>query len=270
MPDLSGYFLITDLDGTLLTDDKRVLKEDKEAIDRFRECGGQFTIATGRTLQAAERFLTQLEIDIPAVMYNGSLIYDIKEKKPLYTFELEKGAKEIAVTILNKFENTGCEVLRLDNIYVVCNNEYERRHVELCQVKPAYVDINDMEEIGWHKVLFADSPERITEIADFVKDKELPVDFVRSDRCYFEILPKGSSKGTALKEYIKLMHLESKKVIAAGDYNNDIEMLSAADIGVAPMNAQPEVKKAADIVLERSSNEGAVSELIEKIFTGKL
>lgn len=270
MPDLSQYFLITDMDGTLLPDNKVLLKEDKDAIDRFRKDGGKFTVATGRTLQAMEKFLAELKIDIPAVMYNGSLIYDIEGKKPLYTHELEPGAEKIAIDILNKFPDTGCEVLRLDNIYVVCNNEYEQRHVKICGVDPVYTPIDGVPTENWHKILFADSPEKITEIAEFVKDKDYPVDFVRSDRCYFEILPKGSSKGAALKEYRRLADLSGMKVIAAGDYNNDIEMLEEADIGVCPKNAQPDVKDISDVILSKTSNEGAIAGLIDLIYSGKI
>ena len=37
--DFSKVILMTDLDGTLLTDDKRILPLDLEAIERFRAGG---------------------------------------------------------------------------------------------------------------------------------------------------------------------------------------------------------------------------------------
>ena len=42
--DFSKVILMTDLDGTLLTDDKQILPVDLEAIDRFR-AGGKFVQA---------------------------------------------------------------------------------------------------------------------------------------------------------------------------------------------------------------------------------
>ena len=44
-----------------------------------------------------------------------------------------------------------------------------------------------------------------------------------------------------------------------GDYHNDIEMIDAADLGVATANAQTEVKKVADLVLSKTNNEGAIA-----------
>ena len=270
MPDLSGYFLITDLDGTLLTDEKTLSDKDKDAINRFVKDGGRFTVARGRTLQATSRYIEELELQIPLIMYNGSLIYDYEKKIVLYTDELPLDAEKIALDLLNIIENPGAEVLRLDNIYIVCNNKYEKEHVEICKVNPKYMDIDKVPKGGWFKILFATSPEQISKLENYVNSKDYPVDFVRSHDIYFEMLPKGSSKGAALKEYIKIHKLESVKVVAAGDYHNDIEMLQTADIGAATANAQPLVKEKADVVLSKTNNEGAIAELIDMIYSGRI
>ena len=130
--------------------------------------------------------------------------------------------------------------------------------------------IDEVPRENWHKVLFADAPEKIDRLEDYFKSSEMPVDFVRSEAHYFEILPKGSSKGAALKEYRRLMHLDSLRVIAAGDYNNDIEMLLEADIGAAPISARKEVRDKADIVLDKTNNEGCIAQLIRLIYQGKV
>ena len=270
MPDLSKYFLITDLDGTLLPDNKILSDIDKQAIKRFRNDGGKFSIATGRTLQAAQKYIDELKIDMPVIMYNGSLIYDIFNKKSLFTDELPEIAVKIAEELLEFIKNPGVEVLRLDNIYVVCNNEYEKEHVEICGVIPAYMPLNEVPEGGWFKILFADAPENINELENILKTKNYPVDFVRSDVKFIEMLPKDSSKGAALKEYVKLMNFENMKVIAVGDYHNDIEMIETADCGVATANAQQVVKDKADIVLEKTNSEGAIAELINRIYAGEI
>ena len=61
MSDLSNVLLITDLDGTLLPDNKILSQKDKEAIKRFRADGGKFTVATGRTIQSAMKYLRSLK-----------------------------------------------------------------------------------------------------------------------------------------------------------------------------------------------------------------
>jgi hypothetical protein len=51
-----------------------------------------------------------------------------------------------------------------------------------------------------------------------------------------------------------------------GDYNNDIEMLQAADLAVCPSNAVDEVKAVCDIVLDKSCEEDAVAAALEYIY----
>ena len=43
-----GITIATDMDGTLLTTDKKISQANKDAIDYFRKNGGTFTISSGR------------------------------------------------------------------------------------------------------------------------------------------------------------------------------------------------------------------------------
>ena len=58
--DFGKVIYMTDLDGTLLTDDKRILDRDMAAIERFRAGGGLFTTATGRGWAMARRIVEEI------------------------------------------------------------------------------------------------------------------------------------------------------------------------------------------------------------------
>ena len=88
------------------------------------------------------------------------------------------------------------------------------------------------------------------------------VDFVRSSEMFWEMLPKGVSKGSALTEYRRLDGWQDFTFVSIGDFDNDIEMLCAADLGACPANAEDKVKKAAGLVLSHTNEDGAVAELI--------
>ena len=88
MQSLENTMLITDLDGTLLPASKEISVADAAAISQFRAKGGKFAIATGRTLQAAQRYLKKLQPNIPVILFNGAAIYDPVAEKWLYTEEL--------------------------------------------------------------------------------------------------------------------------------------------------------------------------------------
>ena len=72
MKRLDTTLLMTDLDGTLLPSTKEILPEELEAIRQFRQQGGKFAIATGRTLQAAQRYLDRVQADVPVILFNGA------------------------------------------------------------------------------------------------------------------------------------------------------------------------------------------------------
>ncbi|NLK70521.1 MAG: HAD family phosphatase [Clostridiales bacterium] len=264
--DMSKVLLITDLDGTFLPSNKVLSEVDLDAVRKFRNMGGKFTIATGRTLQSVQCYFDQLQLNIPFILYNGAIIYDLEQEKSLLQKELPLVSREIISDVLNEMPEVACEILTLDNIYIARSNEVEDRHVELCKVNPIYMELDKIPNGGWVKVLFAMEPEILPKLTSYIDSKGYnEVDFVKSANIFYEMLPKNCSKGSALKDYIEKVGLEDYKIIAVGDYHNDIEMINVADLGVATANAQPEVKKAADLILKKTNNEGAISELIDYI-----
>lgn len=264
--DISKVVLMCDMDGSLLNSQKEITAVDRNAIEKFMELGGKFTIATGRTIQSFHHYYELLNLQMPLIMYNGAAIYDKITDSVLYTVALPKEAKQITHEILDAMPHIGGEVLKADGIYVFRNNDYEKLHTKLCMVEPFYSELDEISEGDWLKVLFAMAPEDIPQIEILIKQKNYDaVSFVKSSDIFCEMLPLGTTKGSALKEYRKLDGMEGYTFVAIGDYDNDIEMLIEADLGAAPANAQDTAKNAADIVLENSCDTGAVAELVDYI-----
>ena len=72
-----------------------------------------------------------------------------------------------------------------------------------------------------------------------------------------------------IAQLAKLPGMEGFTFIAVGDFDNDIEMLDAADYAVCPQNAADSAKAHADLVLSRTCEEGTMAELIDRILAGK-
>jgi hydroxymethylpyrimidine pyrophosphatase-like HAD family hydrolase len=87
---------------------------------------------------------------------------------------------------------------------------------------------------------------------------------VRSQPTYLECLAPNVNKGIALKVLAGSLKIPMEEVIAVGDQPNDVEMVREAGLGVAVANAHPECLAVADVVLERTNNEAAVEELVER------
>lgn len=273
--DFGKVIMMTDLDGTLLTDDKRILDKDMKAIERFRKCGGLFTAATGRGYAMARRVaVNQLRLDsldMPAVLFNGAGVYDFSRDKFLWRCEVGSFARGYIREILDRYSaehsisDIGLEILHEREVYVPFENETERMHLEMESVNPVYCSIDKVPDGGWMKFLFAGTPEVLDEVEKIARCGDFPdVQWVRSQPIFFEGLPKGVDKSRGFAELIKLVGAENKFSVAAGDYLNDKTMIENADLGAAVGNAHPDVRAAADIVV-CDNNSGAISEIIDYI-----
>lgn len=266
--DITKTIIFSDMDGTLLNSHKQISEADRKAIEKFISLGGKFTVATGRTIQSFEQYKNMLNLEMPVIMYNGAMIYDYSAEKILYSQSLPDISREITEKIMDFMAECGGEVLRTDGTYIFSINKYENLHAKLCGIKDIVeMTIDEIPDGDWLKVLFALAPERISLLEDKIRRLGYYeyADFVRSSDIFLEMLPKGISKGSALNKYRKLDGMDDFTFIAVGDFDNDVEMIANADIGVCPANAEKSVKNISDIVLGRTNDEGAVAELINYV-----
>ena len=264
--DFSKVILMTDLDGTLLTDDKRILPQDLEALERFRAGGGLFTMATGRGYSMAKHIADKLRLDCPAVVYNGAAVYDFRQEKFLWQCEIGSRAADIIKRVAERYPDIGVEVLRGNVVHVPFLNDTEQWHLNLENVQADWSKLENIPQDGWLKVLFAYPPEKMDELQHYIeRSPEFSgVHWVRSAPMFFECLPEGIDKAAGYKQLIKAIGAEDRFTVAAGDFMNDLAMIQSADLGAAVANAQPSVREAADIVL-CDNNSGAMASLIEHI-----
>ena len=86
---------------------------------------------------------------------------------------------------------------------------------------------------------------------------------------FLELLPKGINKGYALKKIKEMKEFDDYVFYAVGDYFNDFDLLKSADISNCPRNAPVEIQEICSNVLCENNN-GAIADLINKIFEGEL
>lgn len=266
--DISKVIFLTDMDGTFLSTNKIPSQKNLEAVKKLQSLGGRFSIATGRGLDAAKQYFNDFTVDFPMILCNGGMIYDFANEKSIFDVFLPKNSKEIAEEIFEKFPSLGGEIITIDGVNVTRYTPIEQEHVKICKVEPIIANsINGIKD-DWYKVLFCDTKENIDEVIKYVDSRNFRgVDFVRSDKIYYEMLPPDVSKGTAVEAMRKICDIKDCVIVAAGDFNNDIEMLQAADFSFCPSNSSEPVKKVADVVLENSCDENAIAAAIEYIIS---
>lgn len=266
--DIKKVLLITDLDGTLLPHDKVLSQKDVDAINLLIKKGGSFSIATGRNLNAVSYYFDELKPNKPIILFNGSGIYDVSKKKFVYTKEISRRCKGLITDVLQRFPDCSAEVATKDTLFTLQLNAVEKHHNSITRITPIHCKCIDEIKGEWLNALFALEPEMMDELVDFIDlEKYSDMTFVKSCRFFYEILPQNTSKGTALNVLRDIEKLDNYTVVAVGDFNNDLEMIKNADVGVAPANASDDVKAVADIILDKTCDENAIAEVIDYIFT---
>lgn len=264
---MNNYFLITDVDGTLLDDNHNISAQNLAAISAFVEAGGMFTLATGRGFDMALPIVNELRLKLPVVVLNGAAIYDFSAGKYLWQSEIAEPCRDYIHKICAAFPTAAVEVLTPDGVFVPRLNDLERHHMSLGGVNAHYCDLATLPDRCWFKSLVVDEPTTIDKIIDFVRENGFSgTHWVRSSPTYYEMLPQSANKGAAMRRLIKLLGAENRTAVAAGDFHNDIEMIKYADIGMATANAEPEVKAVADVLLP-GNNDNAIHAAVEYLKT---
>ena len=80
--------ILTDLDGTLLRDDKSVSPAAMAALRRASEAGAEAVLATGRFFAGIPQELRDLPFLRYFILMNGAKIYDRQEDRTVYRAEI--------------------------------------------------------------------------------------------------------------------------------------------------------------------------------------
>jgi hydroxymethylpyrimidine pyrophosphatase-like HAD family hydrolase len=90
---------------------------------------------------------------------------------------------------------------------------------------------------------------------------------VQTSPKYLDFYCEGVNKGSAVKRLAQHLGIPLERVIAIGDYYNDLDMFKIAGLSIAMGNAPSEVRRAADLVAP-ANDEGGAAWAISQAFAG--
>ena len=265
--------IFLDLDGTLLDDNKKLPKENREAIDEALEQGHKVLICTGRPLSSAIKLLPLLGLDKPgcyAITFNGGLIYDAGEKKAIYqvTLPLEQvkyvfdKAYEYRKIHIQTYMDEGfiCEYDTPESRFYEKSTQCDRK-----VVKDIFEELDGREPCKMLAIAYGCDREHIEGFRESLLEySEGKMDVCFSCYEYLEFMPAGINKGNSIKWMCDHLNIPIENTIAVGDAENDITMIKTAGIGVVMKNANDDMKQCGNYITEKDNNEGGVAEVIKK------
>jgi len=261
--------IVSDIDGTLLSDDKSLSERNIRAAKYFIENGGAFTLASGRNKTSILSVTSQIQINAPSLLLNGAMIYDVDTKTILWEKTAdEKALFEVLSKIMEHFPLLGVEIYTSKGMCVVNKNRYTEMHKGRDPKNFFYTSLEDAPK-AWYKAILTDEPSTLKEVEKYVVGNDILAGYpmlrtVYTEDIFFEIMPSDVSKGTALSYLMENDARGFKKAYAIGDNFNDFELLEAADVAAVPVSAIDEVKAKADVIV-CSNNDGVLGDVVEMI-----
>ena len=268
MNDYSNIFLLSDMDGTLINSSSQISAVNKYALKQFTAGGGTFAVATGRTIRSCQDFLGELPINAPSIFYNGTILQNVHNNVALKSLSLQNSQLIAFLAQCQIYCPQICiELHTKDIFYIVTDKAYDDPVIKKENLPYIRTNLGDLKDIPILKVQFyTEKPELISWLHNFAQAMEIDkiAKYFTSWSSYFEIIPKNASKGIMLNELRNMPLYRSKIFIAVGDFDNDIEMLRCADVGIAAQNATQNLKQVADII-GVSCDDHLLSHVIAKI-----
>lgn len=261
-----------DLDGTVLTSDKRLTERNRRALLAAQQAGVLIVPATGRLYEGMPAFIRALPLEY-ALTVNGAEVFDVKNSRVLRREELPL---ERALEIFDLLDGFDC----VYDCYAEGWGYMDRTMYEQAEryvIEPAFLKLvkelrKPVADLRTHlrenftsiqKIqLFFHSPAEHRRATETLRRLLLDCYVSSSVRQNIEINIASANKGAALTFLVDALQIPRENTLAFGDGSNDITMLRAAGIGVAMANASPEVLSVADTVTGRNDADG-VGEFIE-------
>ena len=253
---LEDYLLISDLDGTLYKNQNFIPQENLEAIKKFEELGGKFTICTGRGINTTEFISEEIKFNCPLIVNGGHTFYDFYKDKTVLSVDLPESSKEFLKLLMSKFPDVGIEVYSDRKIFCLNVNNVTVEHLDYEKVDYIKADFDEIKDLNWQKVLLEDEPEKIEKVRIFAREN-CPADL--------RLMDTHTDKGTAILKLADMLEIPHSNVCAIGNYYNDLEMIKSAGIGAFVNDSPDDLKSFADFITDKDCENGGFAEFVDYI-----
>ena len=255
--------IASDMDGTLLDDEKRLPEDFFPVLDRLIEKKITFTVASGRTYSALEHlFPEEYREKLSFICDNGAAT--VLNGKFTNVFPLERDVYERLVSVCAKTGDFILVVCAQSGVYHLdLGEDFSNEVGRFYKFHMPVTDFLDVKDTVY-KIAVCDKKGTLHHGKPFLEGifgDELNVQ--ASGEIWMDVMAGGVSKGTALRALQKTLGVTREETMAFGDYFNDADMLRSADFSFCMENGHEDVKKLCRFIAP-DNNSGGVTQCIKK------
>lgn len=273
---------VSDLDGTLLNSEAQISEETLKIINEGIERGLDFTISTARTPTTALKIIEKLNLQLPIMMMNGVLIYDIVFKQYIKKEVMDSNIIMVLLGLI-KLKGLNCFLYGLDNNqFVAYYDSVEStslnyfRNERIMKYDKKFTEVEDLSLVAGRDIIYCMLREPKEKLEALYRElsvvKGVKAEFypdIYSDNYYMlEIYSDKASK----KEAVNYLRGTSRydSVIGFGDNLNDKALVEASDYFYAVANAHPQIRESADAVIPSNDEDGVARFIQQMMRTGEM
>jgi hypothetical protein len=269
----SKGWIALDIDGTITLDKYSVPRPVTDFLRHLQSDGWNIAMATGRPFAFASMALSEFDFPYVFLPQNGSVALEMPNKKLLFK-------KYISAQMIPLVEKA---YEGIDSDFIVYAGYekgdfcYWRRERFSSEDLHYLEDLQKRQKEKWQPVEKFDALDdfplikcfghetRMDKVADHLRATgKFHVTKIRDpfEEGYFLLLvtDQKASKGSSLKEVFQLKG-RGERVIAAGDDENDISLLQAADIKIAMAHAPESLQRVATFIAPPTRDHGIIKAL---------
>ena len=276
--------VVFDLDGTLLNKGSRISSYTADTLGLMRAKGIPYTVATGRTLQAAVAPLRDHHFTLPLILKNGAIIWSPEEER--YSHHHLLARQEVwhvlAAFTLNDLTPFVFSLrpgqrhalyhgpLKSQSEHKLADLFEAERHLPLepLTAMPDEISVINVFSLGSAEAVsrvrtsIADEPHLVAYSGIAIHEREMGHSAEDAALHWVDIHHSLGSKGNAINHLRTELNIDH--VIAFGDGDNDLSMFECASECYAPANADPMILDAADKVIGHHDEDGVARFLRER------
>ena len=257
--------VFSDIDGTLLTDDKRVTEKTEQAVKGLVQQGIPFVLVSARMPEAIYPITEAMGVKIPLISYSGALVLT-EEGETLYSLTMKaEHAAAFLEAVEAHFPQATVNYYAGHHWYVKDTSDprvaLEMKITGAVAERRSFADCLTEGTLP-HKILLMMEP------ADCERaERELQALFPALN-ILLEIMDASVNKASGIEVMLKHFGLEASDALSFGDNYNDLEMLRYTGASVAMGNAPQPVKAAAGEVTTSNEEDGIYAYLSEHHLIG--
>ena len=220
MKNNSKYWIVTDLDGTLM-DHNYDISPAKKTLNMLSDISIPVIPCTSKTASEVRYFRNENGLTDPFIVENGAAIYGTNiDNSSEWELILGKNYNELRIIMKNISKEVSYDLIPLNELSK--NQIYELTGLSGDGITRAL-------DRHW-SVPFLNPPDEIFEKIRFICDS-FNVHVFKGNRMS-HLLSSESHKGQAVNKLKSHLHNKEVKIIALGDSQNDLPLLEYADISI--------------------------------------